>query len=279
MRPLLCLLLLALCIAAPGLADEEPNERDAVLGLIAPRRGEVIADLGCGRGDWSFELARSVGPQGRVFAVDIDPDAIAAVQARLETETLDNITAIQSKPDDPSLEAGRFDAVFLNDVIDWVERQYLAGFLAGIREALKADGRLVIRDPSGGAGRVIAECYRAGFALVEAKIPLANTPARSFSTGWYALKLRPSDVQPAILPRLGRPARYRVRLHLAEELFRMGLLTRDELRTRWEAIRDRPGGFDPDTDEALDLVRAAEAVDVLTPEEAEALREKLNTPR
>ena len=99
---------------------------------------------------------------------------------------------------------------------------------------------------------------------------LEAVPERSFSTGWYALKLRRSEVQPAILPRLGRPARYRVRLHLAEELFRMGLFTREELRARWEAIRDLPGPFDPKVDEARDLIRAAQAVDVLTADEAEA---------
>ena len=70
---------------------------------------------------------------------------------------------------------------------------------------------------------------------------------------------------------VGRPARHRTRLHLAEELFRAGVLTRQQLRARWEAIRDEPGPFDPATDETRDLVRAARAVGVLTEEEAAAL--------
>jgi arsenite methyltransferase len=265
---ILCLALLA---AGPAPAEEdEPAGDDDALALISARAGEAIADVGCGTGTWTFPLSRAVGAGGRVYAVDIDPRALAAVRSRVEREAVTNVTVVHSVPDDPSLPRDALDVVFLNDVIDYVDRSALAGFLAGIRQALRVDGRLVVRDPNGGADRVIAECYRAGFALVEAKIPLPRAPARSFATGWYALKLRKADVQPAILPRLGRPARHRTRLHLAEELFRAGVLTREQLRAKWEAIRDAPGPFDPATDEVRDLVRAARAVDVLTEEEAAA---------
>lgn len=270
----LALLLPFLLLPTTGVSRaEEPadDDRGAILGLLTPRRGETIADLGCGQGTWTFVLARAVGPEGLIHAVDIDPDAVAAVRARAKAEGVANVRAALSVPDDPMLPPDCMDAIFLNDVIDWVERPALAGFLAGIRAALKEDGRLVIRDPSGGPDRVISELYRAGFALVEAKIPLEDAPSRSFSTGWYALKLRRSQTQPSILPRLGRPARYRVRLHLADELFRMGLLTREELRAKWEAVQNRPGPFDPAADEARDLVQAARAVDVLSEEEAETI--------
>jgi SAM-dependent methyltransferase len=278
MRRLAFLTLLAatvlgvLVAGRPVPAEEETEAADQdVLALIAARTGEAIADVGCGPGTWTFPLARAVGPGGRVYAVDIDARAIAAVRARVEREGVTNVTVVHSVPDDPSLPKDALDVVFLNDVIDYVDRAALAGFLEGIRQALRSEGRLVVRDPNGGADRVIAECHRAGFALVEAKIPLPGAPLRSFSGGWYALKLRKGDVQHAILPRLGRPARHRTRLHLAEELFRAGVLTRQQLRAKWEAIRDAPGPFDPAIDETRDLVRAARAVGVLTEEEAAAM--------
>jgi SAM-dependent methyltransferase len=265
------LLLVALSFAERSPAEEDgPAGDDDALALIAARAGETIADVGCGTGTWTFPLARAVGAAGRVYAVDIDPRVLDVVRARIEREAVTNVTVVHSVPDDPSLPKDALDVVFLNDVIDYVDRAALAGFLAGIRQALRADGRLVVRDPNGGADRVVAECYRAGFALVEAKIPLPRAPSRSFATGWYALKLRKADVQPAILPRLGRPARHRTRLHLAEELFRAGVLTREQLRAKWEAIRDEPGPFDPAVDEVRDLVRAARAAGVLTEEEAAA---------
>jgi len=195
------------------------------------------------------------------------------VRKRIEQDGVQNITPIHSVPDDPMLPEDSLDAVFLNDVIDYVDRSALAGFLDGIRVALKRNGRLILRDPKGNPSRVIAECYRAGFNLVEAKIPLDDVPQSSFSSSWYALKLRRAEeMQPAILPRLGEPRSYRTRLHLAEELFRAGLLSREELRTAWESIVNAPGEFDPKTDEPLDLVRAAEAVGVLSEERANALR-------
>ena len=266
--------LLAVLLAPAVSADERANDREAILALLAPRRGEQIADVGCGLGTWSVALATAVGSEGRVVAVDIDPDAVQAVRRRIEETGVTNVVAQVSLPDDPGLPPDTFDAIFLNDVIDWVDRSALAGFLAGLRVALKSDGRLVIRDPSGGPDRVIAELYRAGFALVEAKVPLQDAPSRSFGTGWFALKVRRAEVQPSILPRLGRPTRYRVRLHIAEELFRMGLLTRKELRAKWEAVRDRPGPFDPAVDEARDLVAAARALEVLTEEEAAQVLER-----
>ena len=271
----LCALGLAALFALPSRAGEETPEGDDVLALIGARPGEVVADVGCGRGTWTFALARAVGEHGQVYAVDIDPKVLAVVHERVEREKAQNVRVVQSLPDNPTLPEDSLDVVFLNDVIDYVERPALAGFLAGIRTALKGDGRLVIRDPNGGSERVISECYRAGFALVEAIIPLRNAPARSFAGGWYALKLRRSEVQPAILPRLGQPARHRTSLHLAEELFRSGLLTRDQLRAKWEAIRDAPGAFDPKTDEARDLIRAARAVGVLTEVEAQGLLQKV----
>ena len=272
MRPFLLSLLALGVLALPLSADDRPPEADDVLALIGARAGESIADVGCGRGTWTFMLAQAVGTTGHVYAVDIDAKVLEAVSERVEREKIRNVEVVHSLPDDPRLKPDSLDVVLLNDVIDYVERSALAGFLAGIRASLKSDGRLVIRDPNGGCDRVISECYRAGFALVEAILPLRNAPPRSFAGGWYALKLRRAELQPAVLPRIGEPARHRTRLHLAEECFRAGLLTRDELRSVWEAARDEPGAFDPKVDEPRELIRAAEAVGVFSKERADALR-------
>ena len=266
-------------VAAPATVAEDRElqaETESILKLIRPRSGEVIADVGCGQGTWTFPLARAVGVHGRVYAVDIDRVKIETVRKRVQEDGVENVTPVHSVPDDPMLPKDSLDAVFLNDVIDYVDRSALAGFLDGIRVALKRNGRLILRDPKGNPSRVIAECYRAGFNLVEAKIPLGEVPQSSFSSSWYALKLRRAEeMQPAILPRLGEPRNYRTRLHLAEELFRAGLLSREELRTAWESIVNAPGEFDPATDEPLDLIRAAEATGVVSGERAEVLRARI----
>lgn len=256
-------------------AGDEDDERQSVLKLIGAQAGEVIADVGCGNGRWTIDLARAVGEHGKIYAQDIDPRKIDAVRGLREREGLKNVELIHSLPDDPMLPKNALDAIFINDVINYVDRAAQAGFLGGIRSALKPAGRLIIRDPKGNPDRVISECYRAGFILVEAKIPLGKEPIRNHGGGWYALKLRRAEnTQPPILPRHSEPQRYRTRLHLAEELFRSGLFTREEFRVTWETIQNAPGDFDPKVDEDLDLIRAAAAIDVLDEEKAETLRKR-----
>ncbi len=284
MPRLALLLLLFFCFLIPSqhgiqashAEDEEgPQGQDAVLGLIAAQPGEVVADLGCGRGAWTFPLARAVGEHGKVLAVDIDADALAVVKRTMKEKEIRNVEVMQSVADDPMLPRNTLDVVFLNDVIDYVKRDALVGFLEGIRVALKERGRLIIRDPNGGPGRVIAECYRAGFSLDEAKIPLPGAPERSFSSSWYALKLRRATHQHAILPRLGEPKRYRTRLHLAEELFRAGVIDRKEVRAIWDATNRLGREFDPQVDEALDLIRAARAIDAINEKMAKDLEKRV----
>jgi len=279
--PLVALLLLGLAAALvavapdPIHAEENPAPSQAVLDLLNARPGEKVADLGCGKGAWTFPLARAVGASGTVYAVDIDAKSLEVVRTRISSEGFTNIEVIQSLPDDPMLPKGSLDAVLLNDVIDYVARDALVGFLSGIRAALAPRGRLIIRDPNGNPDRVIAECYRAGFALVEAKVPLPGAPSRSFAGEWYALKLRPADRQPAILPRLGQPRHHRTRLHLAEELYRADLISREDLREAWQRVSAQPLEGPAYESEARDLLNAAALFDLLPAARIKALETKL----
>ena len=80
--------LLAAWPGAPTHAGDEDAERESVLALIGARSGEVIADVGCGRGRWTIDLARAVGDHGKVYAQDIDPRKIDAVRKLRKREGL-----------------------------------------------------------------------------------------------------------------------------------------------------------------------------------------------
>src|SRR6516162_8783827 len=56
--------------------------RGIVLETLNLRTGEKVLELGCGGGFYTYEAAQFVGPTGRVCAIDISPDQIAAAQAR-----------------------------------------------------------------------------------------------------------------------------------------------------------------------------------------------------
>ncbi len=56
--------------------------RNTVLETLSLRTGERALELGCGGGYYAYEAARSVGPTGRICAIDISHDQIAAAQQR-----------------------------------------------------------------------------------------------------------------------------------------------------------------------------------------------------
>src|SRR5215510_9894244 len=58
--------------------------------------GMTVADIGCGVGDVSLIAARLVGRHGRVTSVDIDPPALATLQARASSEGIRNIECVQA---------------------------------------------------------------------------------------------------------------------------------------------------------------------------------------
>jgi SAM-dependent methyltransferase len=64
---------------------------EALLALAAPRAGERVLDVGCGCGATTLELARAVGPAGRVAALDISAPMLAEGKARAEAAGIANI--------------------------------------------------------------------------------------------------------------------------------------------------------------------------------------------
>jgi ubiquinone/menaquinone biosynthesis C-methylase UbiE len=48
------------------------------------RKGQVVADLGCNTGYYTFALAEGVGPEGRVYAVDLEEDYVRALEKRAD---------------------------------------------------------------------------------------------------------------------------------------------------------------------------------------------------
>lgn len=130
-----------------------------VIHVLDIRKGQVIADIGCGDGWLSEEVAKAVGADGTVFAVDINESSIRKVRER----GVANIKPVLSKPNDVSLPEDTLDTAFLHDVADHVQRSDRPKFYASIARALKADGRLFIFDPHRGAQRHLDELRKYGF--------------------------------------------------------------------------------------------------------------------
>jgi len=78
--------------------------------------GDVIADIGVGSGYWMYMLSDAVGPDGRVLAVDFDPNAINFINERLSKNPRDNIEVVLSMAHNITLSPNTVDHVLMVDV-------------------------------------------------------------------------------------------------------------------------------------------------------------------
>ena len=73
--------------AYEGFDRDSWQQPDAVIEALAIRPGSTVADIGAGGGYFSFRLADAVGPNGRVYAVDIDEDMVAYLKKKAAVPT------------------------------------------------------------------------------------------------------------------------------------------------------------------------------------------------
>jgi ubiquinone/menaquinone biosynthesis C-methylase UbiE len=120
-------------------AEEKP---DLALDLLQIRAGMVVADVGAGTGYMSLRMARRVGPTGKVYANDLQPEMLQKLRAASQREKLENVETVQGTEADPRLPPNTMDLVLLVDV--YHEFSQPQAMLDKIRESLKPDGRLVL---------------------------------------------------------------------------------------------------------------------------------------
>jgi ubiquinone/menaquinone biosynthesis C-methylase UbiE len=148
--------------------------------LIA--EGSKVADLGAGSGWFTIRLARRVGPNGVVFAEDIQPEMIEVVSRAVQRENLTNVKPILGTPNDPRLPPG-LDAVLIVGVyreMDDPPRADPVVLLRNVVRSLKPQGRVGVVDFKPGAGgpgpapeervsteAVIATAKAAGLQLIK----------------------------------------------------------------------------------------------------------------
>lgn len=163
----------------------EPPDREAwqkpdqVMDALHVADSTVVADLGAGGGWFTVRLARRVGRNGRVYAVDVQRLMIEAIQRRVQREGYTNVTPILGDSDDPRLPPdGRTDAVLIVDAFPEMENPVLV--LQNVARTLKPLGRIGIidyRPGEGGPGPraedrvppsvVVTDAAAAGLKLVE----------------------------------------------------------------------------------------------------------------
>jgi ubiquinone/menaquinone biosynthesis C-methylase UbiE len=137
----------------------EPPDREAwqkpdrVMDALHIAEGSVVADLGAGGGWFTIRLARRVGPNGIVYAEDIQRLMIEAIQRRVQREGLTNVRTILGEGNDPRLPPGALDAVLIVDAFHEMEEPVV--LLKNVARSLKPQGLIGIidfREGEGGPG-------------------------------------------------------------------------------------------------------------------------------
>jgi SAM-dependent methyltransferase len=139
------------------------QQPDKVMDVLNIADGSHVADVGAGGGWFTTHLARRVGPNGLVYAVDIQPALIEAITRRMKNDGLTNVRAVLGAPGDPRLPSG-LQAVLLVD--SYPQLGDPVALLRRVSASLAPGGRIGIvnfkNDGEGGPGprqseRVAAE--------------------------------------------------------------------------------------------------------------------------
>ena len=121
---------------------DEEEAPDAALDALNIPKGASVADIGAGSGYITERLAARVGPTGRVFANDVQPQMLAILSRRLAAKQITNVTLVQGTSDDPKLAPASVDLELMVDVYHELSQPQV--MLQHLREALRPGGRLVL---------------------------------------------------------------------------------------------------------------------------------------
>jgi arsenite methyltransferase len=160
---------------------DEWQKPEEVVKSINLKPGDVVADIGAGNGYFTKYFVKAVGPGGKALGLEIIPTAVQYMQYAADKLESNIYEAHLVKPDNPELEPGSVDVVFLCNTSHHIENR--VDYFKRLSKSLKKNGRVVIVDwynktlpkgfPSVGHGlskeAVIEEFREAGYNLTQDK--------------------------------------------------------------------------------------------------------------
>jgi ubiquinone/menaquinone biosynthesis C-methylase UbiE len=123
--------------------SREREERcSLLLTNLGIKTGMTICDMGCGNGFYAVQIAKMVGPSGKVIGVDIQPEMLALLKERAEKNEVTNVIPVLGTLADPKLPAGKIDLILCVDV--YHEFSHPVHMLAAMRQALAPSGLVAL---------------------------------------------------------------------------------------------------------------------------------------
>ena len=128
-------------LARPSRTSEERS--DLAVDALMLNHNDVVADIGAGMGYISFQLAHQVD-QGKVVAVDVQPEMLALLAAERDEYGVDNVETVLGSDRDPNLPPESIDMAVMFDA--YHEFAYPKEMMAGIVSALRPGGQVVLAE-------------------------------------------------------------------------------------------------------------------------------------
>ncbi len=125
-----------------GRSSEEILSSEEVLNSSDLKFGDIFLDAGCGDGHISIEASKIVGEQGKVYALDVYPESIETVKAKIHEDKLTNVEAILADiTDDIPLDANSVDHALMANVLHgFVEEKDVEPVMKNINRVIKPGG-------------------------------------------------------------------------------------------------------------------------------------------
>ena len=122
----------------------EADDIDRIAEVLSITMGSKVADVGAGDGDWSLAMAERVGDSGHVFATEVDSAEIRAIERKVETSELSNVTVILGDQQTSRLPNACCDAILLRMVYHHFVDP--TSMLSSLRRSLSPGGQLAVID-------------------------------------------------------------------------------------------------------------------------------------
>lgn len=132
-------------LGAPWLTRDSRDREEDCLTLLRElqlKPGQTVCDMGCGNGFYTLRIAKKLGPNGQVFAVDIQPEMLTLLRERAAAERVKNVKPLLGTLIDPGLGENSCDLILCVDV--YHEFSHPEHMLRAMRKALKPDGELLL---------------------------------------------------------------------------------------------------------------------------------------
>ena len=123
-------------------ASESKNKPDQIIEVLELKPAQTIGDMGSGGGYFSLRFAKIVGKEGKIYAVDTNPEFLEYIKNNAKKEGLNNIIPTLVSKDKLDLPKKSLDLIFMRNVTHHIPNR--VKYFKSLKQFLKPDGRIAI---------------------------------------------------------------------------------------------------------------------------------------